>query len=312
MKSAVVTGANGFVGKAVISELLAQGVSVYAVGRQPEPAVTHSNLSYIQCDIADIRDASGLIQSSPDAFFAFAWNGSAGASRADYALQLENAKNTADCVRFAKDIGCARFIGAGSITETETRLAVLEQSNKPAMPYIYGAGKTAAHEIGKCVAADAGIDFLWPYITNAYGPGELSPRLLNTTIRKMFSGEKLEFTAATQLYDFTYIDDVAKAFCLIAEHGRPFCEYTIGSGNARPLRHFLEEMRDAVAPDAVLDFGAMPFTGIDMPASAFDTEPLKKDTGFSPEVPFSEGVRRTASWIMETDQGSGSGRKDEH
>ena len=297
MKCAVVTGSNGFIGKAVTERLLSRDVHVYAIDLNAESAVLHNDLDYIRCDFAEISSASDAIKTIPDAFFAFAWAGSAGSARTDYALQLDNARYTADCVSFAKNIGCSRFIGAGSITETETRLAVLAQNNKPAMPYIYGTGKAAAHEIGKCLSADLGVDFLWATITNAYGPGERSPRLLNTTIRKMLSGEKLEFTAATQRYDFVYIDDVAEAFCLIGEKGHPFCEYTIGSGTAQPLRLFIEEARDALAPGAVLEFGALPFTGIDLPATAFDIEKLRADTGYDPSVPFNEGVRRTAEWI---------------
>ena len=303
IKSAIVTGSNGFIGRAVIKALLARGVHVYAVDLGPEPFEVHDNLKYISCDISNIENIVGLIETTPDVFFAFAWAGSAGPERTDYALQLDNAKYTADCVRFAKRVGCTRFVGAGSITETETHLSVLAQENKPALPYIYGTGKAAAHEIGKCLAANIGIDFLWVKITNAYGPGERSPRLLNTTIQKMLSGNRLEFTAATQLYDFVYIDDVAEAFCLVGESGRAFCEYSIGSGEAKPLRSFLEEMKRIVAPEAVLQFGAIPFTGIDLPASNFDIENLTEDTGYTPSITFPEGVKRTAEWIQSENLG---------
>ena len=297
MKCAAITGANGFVGRAVTRSLLDRGVFVYAIDLQQEAANPHENLAYICCDVANIGTAAESIQKAPDVFFAFAWAGSAGPYRADYALQLNNAKYNSDCIVFAKNIGCSRFVGAGSITETETFEAVRAQGNKPALPYIYGAGKAVAHEIGKCVAAGLGIDFLWAYITNAYGPGESSPRLLNTTIRKLLSGEAAEFTAATQLYDFVYINDVAEAFCRIAESGRPFHEYTIGSGGAKPLRVFLEGLRDAVSPGAALHFGAVPFTGIDLAPEVFDIASLTRDTGFVPKVAFSEGVVRTAAWI---------------
>ena len=52
-----------------------------------------------------------------------------------------------------------------------------------------------------------------------------------------------QFTAGTQNYDFVYIDDVARAFRLIGEKGKPFHEYLIGSSTARPLKEFLLEMK---------------------------------------------------------------------
>jgi nucleoside-diphosphate-sugar epimerase len=147
------------------------------------------------------------------------------------------------------------------------------------------------------VAADIGIDLLWPMITNAYGVGELSPRFVNSTLRKIIHGEPLQFTAATQNYDFIYVTDVAKAFYLVAKHGKPFSEYMIGSGGAKPLREFILEMQQALAPDVTPIFGDIPFTGIDMPLSTFDITALREDCGFEAEVSFAEGTRLTLEWL---------------
>jgi nucleoside-diphosphate-sugar epimerase len=165
------------------------------------------------------------------------------------------------------------------------------------MGYIYGMGKHIAHCMCKAVAADIGIDLLWPMITNAYGVGELSPRFVNTTLRKIINGEPLQFTAGTQNYDFVYVTDVARAFYAVAQDGVPFKEYIIGSGNARPLREFILEMQQALAPDAVPLFGDVPFTGTNLPLSAFDTSELEQDCSFKPLVPFAEGTRMTMEWL---------------
>ena len=162
-----------------------------------------------------------------------------------------------------------RFVCAGSIMEYEVEQAVHTQGNKPGMTYIYGMGKHIAHCMCKSVAAEIGIELVWPMITNAYGAGELSPRFVNTTIRKIINGEALQFTAATQNYDFVYISDVARAFYLIARDGKPFFEYIIGSGHARPLKEFILEMQRELAPEAVPLFGDILFTGTDMPLDTF-------------------------------------------
>lgn len=165
------------------------------------------------------------------------------------------------------------------------------------MGYIYGMGKHIAHCLCKSVAADIGIELVWPMITNAYGVGELSPRFVNTTIRKIIDGEPLQFTAATQNYDFVYVTDVAEAFYLIAKNGRAFCEYMIGSSTARPLKEFILEMQAALAPDAVPLFGDVPFTGTNMPLGTFDTSRTEADCGFKAKVSFAEGTRMTMEWL---------------
>lgn len=300
MKKVIITGADGFVGSYTVKHFLNEGVEVIAldIAEKPNRLEIHKNLKYLQLDISDI---STLLEKLPsdeyDAFIHFAWAGSAGNERINYNLQMQNALNTVECLKAAKTLGCKRFVCAGSIMEYEVEAAVHTQGSKPGMAYIYGMGKHIAHSMCKCVAADIGIDLIWPMITNAYGVGEISPRFVNTTIRKIINKEPLRFTAATQNYDFVYITDVAKAFYLITKNGKPFCEYMIGSSTARPLKEFIIEMQQALAPDATPIFGDVPFTGTNMPLKTFDTSATENDCGFKAEVSFAEGTKLTMDWL---------------
>ncbi|MDR1087994.1 MAG: NAD(P)-dependent oxidoreductase [Coriobacteriales bacterium] len=303
MRRVLVTGARGFVGGAVTRYLCSKGVEVVALVREDaSKGRTDLPMSVITVPF-DISSVEGYAQFIPkndyDVFYHFAWSGSAGSARADVALQLDNAKWAVDCLRLAERLGCKRFVGAGSIVEHETMAAAYTRGNKPGLGYVYGGGKLISHVMCASVAADVGIDLICPVLTNAYGPGEVSPRLVNTTLRKCLQRESPQFTSGTQNYDFVYIDDVARAFYLIAENGRPFNEYLIGSSTARPLKEFLLEMQKAVAPDVEFIFGDIPFTGIDLPLSAFDCSVTERDTGFCAEVSFAEGACRTMQWIKE-------------
>lgn len=302
MKNVIITGANGFVGGALVRELLKYDYRIFALDREgccgnlPEdPRVT-----FVPCDLSEMAELKNkLPEQEYDLFYHFAWVGSAGPARADTALQLKNAQWTVDSLRVAKELGCKRFLCAGSVMEHETMAAVYTQGNRPGMGYIYGGGKLVAHVMCMSVAADIGIDLIWPEITNAYGVGERSTRLINSTIQKCIRGESPQFTAGTQNYDFVYIDDVARAFRLIGENGKPFHEYLIGSSTARPLKEFLLEMKEAIAPETDFIFGDIPFTGVDLPLSKFDCSQTEKDTGFRAEISFAEGCKRTMAWWKE-------------
>jgi nucleoside-diphosphate-sugar epimerase len=300
MENVIITGADGFVGSNTVDMFLNQGATVLAldIGNEPKRLKRNQKLTYMRCDVADTATMLQMIPAGLyDTFIHFAWAGSAGEARSDYRLQMQNALNTVECLKAAHQLGCARFVCAGSIMEYEVEAAIRAQGSRPSMAYLYGMGKHIAHCMCKSVAASIGIDLIWPMITNAYGVGELSPRFVKTTIRKIINCEPLQFTAATQNYDFVYITDVARAFYLIARNGKPFHEYMIGSSHARPLKEFILEMLRSLDPKAVPQFGDIPFTGTNLPLAAFDTSAAEKDCGFKAEVSYAEGTRMTMEWL---------------
>lgn len=300
MEHVIITGADGFVGSYAVKYFIDNGCKVLALdmGETPNRLVVGENLEYMQCDVSNVTAMLEKIECGKyDTFVHFAWAGSAGEARIDYNLQMHNALNTVECMKAAKLLGCSRFVCAGSIMEYEVEAAIHAQESRPGMGYIYGMGKHIAHCLCKSVAANIGIDLIWPMITNAYGVGELSPRFVNTTLRKIINGESLQFTAATQNYDFVYVSDVAKAFYLVAKNGKPFCEYMIGSGDAKPLKQFILEMVESCGPESTPIFGDVPFTGTNMPLSVFDISDIKEDCGFEPEVSFGKGTKMTMDWL---------------
>jgi len=305
MKKAIVTGANGFVGSNLVRELIRQEVQVLAVGHDNrfQNLPEDDRILRLSLDMDDIIALEGKVSPGQyDTFYHFAWTGSAGADRTNETLQMKNVQWTCDCIRMAHQIGCNNFVCAGSIMEKEVIATTFAQGNSPGPASIYGAAKLAAHCMAKPIANQVGINLIWAVITNAYGEGEVSPRFVNTTIRKIIRQEPLQFTAATQNYDFVHIADVARAFYCIGESGKANCEYLIGSSNARPLREFIQEMQQSLAPDAELQFGDIPFAGINMSLEEFDTSFTERDTGFRAEISFAEGVKRTMQWLQEVEE----------
>lgn len=298
MKKALVTGANGFIGSALVRELSENGVKVLALDRKGFNENISSKAAFLAFDLSRLSDVTEYLKEwQPDTYFHLGWFGMNGDTRGDISVQLKNVEWTLNALRQAKEIGCKRFVCAGSIMEYETFNAVMHQKNRPGRGFVYGAAKLAAHSLCSIEAAELDIDLIWAEITNAYGVGEISPRLINSTIRKIINNEPLRFTVGMQNYDFVYIDDVARAFRLIGENGNPFCHYLIGSSNAKPLREFILEIKETIAPDREFIFGEVPFTGVNMPISNFDCSVTERDTGFKAEISFADGINKTMEWL---------------
>jgi len=301
---AIVTGANGFIGSSVVKKLISEGIFVLAISRSFEKSrlQSHPNLRTMELSLDNIYLLEKLVNFEEyNLFYHFAWDGSSGNLRNNEKIQIQNALFTIDCLRIAKNIGCNKFIAAGSIMELEVNEVIYTQESKPGTQYIYGIGKVLAHGLAKPIANQIGISLVWTLITNAYGVGEESPRFINQTLRKIINKKPLEFTSATQNYDFVYIDDVASAFFLLGLYGKENKHYVIGSGNPRPLRNFIEEMCGSLKVSYSPVFGRVPFTGVNLPLQYFSTNDIYYDCGFKPLISFSEGTSRTFEWLRKSE-----------
>lgn len=301
MKKAIVTGANGFVGSAVCRALSARGIKVTAVVRNIQSNVERisdiENISIIYSDMASYKNLENVISDRGyECFFHFAWNGSAGALRGNYHEQLRNVEYSCDAVKAAKMLGCRRFVFAASIMEYEVSNMV-DENRKLNINTLYSTSKLAAEYMLRAVANASGIEYVGGIISNIYGPGEFSPRLVNTTIRKLQNGEHCSFSPGEQMYDFIFIDDAAEAFCILGESARENFSYYIGSANPRPLKEFLNIIKDVVSPEAQIGLGEIPFGGAQLYYTEFDINALNKDTGFVAKVHFADGIQRTAMWL---------------
>lgn len=299
MKNVLVTGANGFIGKNLIKKLIEKKYKITALDirfddfLKSNSSVTCINVSEIALE--KLKDKISINEYV--SFFHLAWAGTSGTMRADYDMQLNNVKLTCDYIKLCQEIGCKRFIYASSINEMETYEYLQADNIEPSGGYIYGAGKLAAHLMGETVAKLVGVDFIPVIITNIYGVGEKSERMIYTSIKKLINKEHCSFTAGYQMYDFIYITDAINSIIEVSEKGKAFNRYYIGSGTPKPLRDFLLEMRDIVDPNAEIGLGEIPFKGIDISYNQFDLKKVERDTGYVNQISFPSGIAMTAEYI---------------
>ena len=303
MKKVIVTGANGFIGTALCRELSNQGISVIAVVRNEEENISNienlKGLRVVYSDLSEFKNLNEKISDRDiDVLYHLAWVGSAGPLRGNAEVQFNNIRYTCDTVEACAKINCKRFVFASSIMEYEIE-AVMATDATPGINTLYSSAKVSADYMARTIAGSLGVNYIRAVISNIYGPGELSPRLVNTSIRKLLNGEHCAFSAGEQTYDFIYIDDAAKTFVAIGEKGVANRTYYIGSQNPRPLKEFLCELRDQVDPNIEIGLGEIPFNGVSLTYTEFDIHAVKNDTGFIPSVSFTEGIKNTIEWIKE-------------
>lgn len=297
IKTAVITGPTGAIGTALCLELAQKGIHVFAVCRPNSPRATaipqHPLIKVVPCDMQELFRLPELISQGADAFYHFAWAHTTGDGRNDMTAQTENIRCTLEAVRAARALGCQVFIGAGSQAEYG-RVEGMLKPDTPCFPENgYGIAKLCAGQMSRIECKKLGMDHIWVRILSVYGPGDSDATMISGVIRALLFGQKPSLTAGEQLWDYLYASDAARAFRLIAEQGIGGKVYPLGGGSARPLREYVEEIRDAIDPTLPLGFGEMPYSPLQVMHLEADISALQADTGFVPTTAFADGIRAT-------------------
>ena len=300
---AVITGATGAVGMALISEFERIGAQVLVLCRpdskRNERIKTSALVRTAECDLSDIKNYKTLEEDRYDVFFHFGWMGTTGEARNDMFLQNKNIEYTLDAVELAHRFGCSVFVGAGSQAEYGRVEGKLSDTTPTDPETGYGMAKLCAGRMSRVMCASLGIKHIWARILSVYGPYDGDGSMVISTLKKMLRGEEPELTAGEQMWDYLYSKDAARALLALAERGRDGGVYCLGSGKAEKLRDYIRKMRDAVAPDCPLGLGKRPYDKNQVMYLCADITKLKEDTGFEPKINFEDGIARTASWVAE-------------
>jgi UDP-glucose 4-epimerase len=295
----LITGANGFIGSKLTEKLLNYNHNIVAIiGNKTPFKITHPNLEVISYNLIDDFSLlhKKLVKHRIDTIIHLAWLGTSGINRNNYSFQEQNIRIIEKILLLAKELNIKKFIGAGTIMEFEVQKSIFTDVS-PNLSYIYGSIKLLAHSLSKILANNFGIIHIWPIFTNAFGPGETSPRFINSTLRKIINGEELNFSSGTQNYDFIYIDDLINAIKNLLTEGKNNFSYVIGSGSPKPLKQFINEILDLTQYKGSFNFGTHPFQGVNLDLQDFDISNLINHTGYTRVYSFKEGISKTYEWI---------------
>ena len=303
MKRAIIAGATGAIGTALIKELINSGVEILVLCRKSSQRLNHITdhplvtLKYCALDeLATLENDTGKIY---DVFYHFAWAGMTGPARNDMYLQNLNVRYALDAVGAAKRFGCTTFIGAGSQAEYGRVEGVLKPDT-PTFPDMgYGYGKLCAGLMTRDYAKQLGLKHIWCRILSIYGPNDGMQSLVMSVIDAVSKGNVPKCTKGEQQWDYLYSADAAKAFRLMAENGVDGKTYVLGSGQVRSLSHYIQNICEETTLGSTADFGAIPYPAKQVMYLCADITSLREDTGFIPEYSFTEGIRETIRWYRE-------------
>ena len=134
-----------------------------------------------------------------------------------------------------------------------------------------------------CTLRDGGYVNDWEY-----GAGSI--KSIFSRIDELKNDRSPELTRCEQDWDYLNCKDAARAFLAVAENGIDGKFYPLGSGKGRKLSEYLEDIRRVVNPSVSLGFGKKEYYPHQPMHLVADIAELTKDTGWKPEIGFTEGI----------------------
>jgi nucleoside-diphosphate-sugar epimerase len=289
MRAAIVTGATGLVGRAVAKCLAANGINVLAVGRRllgPEEVETvfGDPVPYVSMEMQRVQDLPARLESigwhpgDECVFYHFAWGGALKLTDGSFSEQLSNAIYAPNAVKAAKQLGCTKFVDAGTTEETFIGKHIKEGSpaRYESAQTNYGLSKIASRDMCSMVAYLEKIDYVHTRMSVPLDLGLQAGSYVASTLRKIADGKSYEAPLNERFFDFVSLDDVARAFLLIGRSGANKADYIIGTGKPTTLRHFFNsfQRRASGAPEE----DPLPVSTDIL--EQFSIAQLQQDTGF--------------------------------
>ena len=314
----LVTGASGFLGRAVAAEIVAAGHEVRCFQRRPSGVAGATDVLGSMTEPADVTSAVAGV----DAIVHLAAKVSLAGAPADFvAVNVEGTRTLIDA---AREHGVGRLVFVSSPSVAHAGASITGSDAEPADPEHahgdYARTKAAAELLA--LAADSPelrVVAVRPHLV--WGPGDT--QLIARIVERARAGRLPLLGHGAALIDTTYIDNAAGAIAAALErvdavHGNA---YVITNGEPRPVAELLAGICAAAgvaapawrvpagvarAAGSVIEAAWRVFPGEDEPpmtrflaeqlstAHWFDQRRTRADLRWQPEVSLDEGLARLA------------------
>ena len=310
MPVSLVTGGAGFIGSNLVDGLLARGdevrvVDSFLTGKRENLAHVADRITLIE---EDIRDADAMRRAAAGADFVFHQ-----AALASVPRSVEDPVTTNDiCVNGTLSVleasraaGVRRFVYAGSSSAYGGKAALPAREDGPVAPISpYGVAKLAGEYYCRCYHEVFGLPTVVLRYFNIFGPRQDAASPYTGVIaifsRQILSGRRPQICGdGSASRGYTHVDNVVRANILASECGEEAFGgvFNISGGERVTVNELAAAMNEVFGTEFEPEY--VPERPGDIDHSYADISRAREALGYTVDVPFREGLERTADWFRE-------------
>ncbi len=298
--SVLLTGANGFIGRALLNRLLQQNIHVTCLVRNKI-----SGIDVAQCRQIVINEftpaniISALQNVSVDVVFHLAAYGVHPQARSPLEMSNVNINSLVAILTAFENRPIKQIVHTGTCSEYAPAIKdqLIKEDYLLQPQSVYGASKVAANLYGRMTAQQLKLPLIHLRLFGVYGPGEADHRLGPCLIQKLSVHEPVKLSPGLQVRDFLYIDDVVNA--LIAAGNLPPQQETYNVCSSKPVtvRDFAQQAATLMSADAdLLQFGELDYRKDETMWLVGDNNKFCRATTWKPGVSLSQGLTKMIAY----------------
>lgn len=181
----------------------------------------------------------------------------------------------------------------------------------PSSPY--SASKAASDHLVRAWGRTYGLPIIITNCSNNYGPYHFPEKLIPHVILNAIHGKPLPiYGDGSQIRDWLYVEDHAKALIKVVTEGEIGETYNIGGHNEKTNLEVVETICDLLEelapekPAGVKNYLDLITFVKDRPGHdaryAIDASKIERELGWVPEETFETGLRKTVQWYLDNRQ----------
>ena len=300
-----VIGGTGFIGRAVVTELLAKGRKVIVVGRKIRPEIPlPPTVHYVTTGSTNaLRQALESSQEVIDLAYATVPQTSFQDPINDILVNLPEAVRLFD---MAASLHLRKFVWVSSggtvYGRTSAPLIAETHPTQPLSPY--GITKLAIEKYAHMYFESRDLPIVCVRPSNAFGEGQRAysgQGFIATAIASVLDGRELTlFGQHGTIRDYLHVTDIAAGIVAALLSGRPGEVYNIGSGQGLTNRQVLDQLTPLAANSGLeVRVRVLPTRSFDVPANVLQNSKIRADTGWQPQLDFTQALAQTWTWYNE-------------